>query len=84
MTSDRLQSIARRLGNSFWCRHWLHFNYPLQEPWLMAVSCLDGDGNPLNVALEGLGFVKVHHGDLIVYTVPRTDERGEPFRSKLT
>lgn len=85
MTADELHRLARRLGNSFWCRHWLHFNHPVQDPWLMAISCLDGDGNPLMVALERHGFTRaVHEGGLIVYTVPRTDERGEPYRSKST
>ena len=83
MNADRLQSIAARLGNSFWTRHWLHWNYPLSDPWLMAISCLDSEGNPVHVALEGRGFVKIHHSGLIVYTVPRTDERGEPFRSTI-
>lgn len=84
MTADRLQSIASRLGNSFWCRHWLHWNYPQQVPWLMAVSCLTFGGSPVHVALEREGFTRIAPDGLIVYTAPRTDERGEPFRSELS
>jgi hypothetical protein len=84
MTADRLQSIALRLGNSCWCRHWLHWNYPRQDPWLMAVSCFDYSGPPTFPALVRRGFTleRLESG-LIVYTVPRLDGAGNPFRSEL-
>jgi hypothetical protein len=37
----------------------------------------------LNLALASHGFTRVHHEGLIVYTIPRTDEAGQPYRSRL-
>jgi hypothetical protein len=81
VTAECLRYYATRLGNSFWCRHWLHWNYPEREPWLMAISCRDGSGVPIRAGLEAHGFAHLNHDGLHVYTVPRTDETGLPFRS---
>lgn len=81
-TADRLQYVAMRLGNGCFCRHWLHWNYPSRDPWLMAVSCLDSEGGRMRAPLEKLGFTRIDHAGLIVYTIPRLDDEGRPFRSK--
>lgn len=83
MTADCLQNYAIRLGNSAWCRHWMHWNYPEQDPWLMAISLLDIKGRPTTAGLEVHGFARVEHDGLIVYTIARTDHAGQPFRSLL-
>jgi hypothetical protein len=49
MTATELQDkVVRMLANWGWCRYWLHWNYPRQEPWLMAVQVLElrPDRNP--------------------------------------
>ena len=38
MTADELQRIVVRLSNSSWTRYWLHWNYPLVDPWMMAID----------------------------------------------
>ena len=36
--AEELQRIAVRLSNSSWVRYWLHWNYPLVDPWMMAID----------------------------------------------
>jgi hypothetical protein len=84
MTAAELQRIASRLGNAMWCRYWLHWNYPVQEPWLMAISCKAVDGDPIDLEDMGPhGFAREDGEGLIVYTVARTDDDGKPFRGVL-
>jgi hypothetical protein len=61
MTASELQSIVLRLSNSAFVRHWLHWNYPCETPWVMAIEVRDLDGGqgfqPKRVPhLEDLGF----------------------------
>jgi hypothetical protein len=67
----------------------MHYNYPQQEPWLMAIQVVDCVGirkpefQPIAVQqLERLGFVKVD-GHVGIYCIERTNEDGAPFRSDL-
>ena len=89
MTAAKLQSIALRLANGVPTRYWLHYNYPSQEPWTMALQVLsihspgeatawDG-GRPLAKELAGLGGVW-HPGDRL-WAFERTDAQGRPYRS---
>jgi hypothetical protein len=85
MTASRLQSIAMLLSRSCYVRHWLHFNYPQQEPWLMAIS-VKGAGDQFNGLVDELtktGFTLAHHEGLEIFTVPRTTEAGKPYRSSI-
>jgi hypothetical protein len=83
MTADELQRIALRLSNSGYCRHWLHWNDPSQEPWLMAIRVIDSSGWRVPIKdLETRGFrLDAHPG--YFYTVERTNEDGTPFRTNL-
>ncbi len=89
MTATELQRIALRLSGYGWCRHWLHWNYPYQESWRMAIQLLNREGDvyePVRVpTLEEKGFwVDAIHGrPSYVYVIERTDEDGKPFRSDL-
>jgi hypothetical protein len=83
ITADELQHITLRLANACWCRYWLHWNYPVQGPWLMALSCHESDGSPSDLELESEGFTRVDYEGLLIYTVPRVDDAGSPFRSRL-
>jgi hypothetical protein len=89
VTADQLQSIAMQLSRSGWARHWVHFNYPQQSPWLMAIDVRDHEGKPLELEgeMEKLGFTRTLEGEMdatgscVIYTVPRTDDAGLPYRS---
>jgi len=44
MCADTLQRHVARLSNSGFVRHWLHWNYPQETPWIMAIECRDNNG----------------------------------------
>lgn len=88
MTASELQRIALRLSNQGWCRHFLHWRYPCQDQWLMAIQFAEMDERGrLRVAtfkpLEAKGFRVVHEGIGLMYVIERTDEEGKPFRSRI-
>ena len=88
VTASDLQKIVRILGNSLWCRYWLHFNAPQVDPWEMAISCVEMRliGQRLSVIavtipdLRDKGFREEHRGGIVYYVICRTDEEGAPFR----
>lgn len=90
MTADELQRLARMLGNSTWCRYWMHYNYPQAEPWEMALSCVEFQMQrnariSLPCPVDGLkerGFRTELVDGLIYYIIARTNEDGTPFRSE--
>lgn len=84
MRIDELTSIARRLGNQAWVRWWTNFG-DRHDNVVMAIQVLDsvpgGGISPIEVRdLHQLGFEM--HGDFI-YIIPRTNEDGTPFVSRL-
>jgi predicted Zn-ribbon and HTH transcriptional regulator len=87
MTADQLQSIAMLLSRSGWVRHWLHFNYPQESPWLMAIDVRDHNNRPLelNGEMEKSGFTKTlegvmdQTGECVIYTIARTNSDGTPY-----
>lgn len=90
MTADELQRIVLRLANQAWVRYWLHWNYPGQEPWLMAVTIwmprdCDIRGDPTKKDLESelleLGFSYNQVSGL--YLIERTDDDGTPYTSPM-
>ncbi len=57
ITASELQRIALRLSNQCFVRHWLHWNYPCVDPWVMAIECRDAKHNPIRVKdLDQAGF----------------------------
>jgi hypothetical protein len=86
-TASELQRIALRPSNSCFTRHWLHFNHPARDPHLMAISCIDHEGNPARLEereMERRGFAKRTDPDgLVVWLIRRVDEDGSPFESLL-
>lgn len=38
MKADELMQIATRLANQAFVRYWLHWNYPCEDKWLMAIE----------------------------------------------
>lgn len=84
MIATELFRRVRILSNSCYVRHWLHYNYPSKKPWLMAIAARDEQG-PVEVPdLERDGFTKQREADgIILYTIERTGEDGEPFDTEL-
>lgn len=86
MTATKLQSIALRLSNQTFCRHWLNWT-DRHENVLMAIQCRDYEGKVEEVkALLSEGFNLWETTDpqcLWIYTIPRTNDDGTPFVSKL-
>jgi hypothetical protein len=80
MTLDKLQSIVMRLANAAPTRYWVHFNYPRQDPWQMAVKTSErpAQSGALHRQMNDLGFT--WHEKFQLWVVERTDERGGPFR----
>ena len=78
MTASQLQNIARQLSNSSWCRHWLNWS-----DTVMAIQCRDESGHPMKINradANRFGFEEQNH---YVYTIPRTNDDGTPYQSKL-
>ena len=40
MSASKLQRIVLTLANGSHVRYWLHWNYPCEKPWVMAVEIL--------------------------------------------
>lgn len=81
MTACELQTIASRLSNCSWCRHWLNFYDSADNVW-MAIQCRDNRGKPEPVHdLESRGFS--YDPDSLMYFIQRTNEDGSPFKSRL-
>jgi hypothetical protein len=85
MNPTELQRIATRLGNQAWTRHWLHYNRPCEDPWLMAIQVVGFTREGLRpvrvLALERLGFretLPAFKGS--IYVIERTDDEGNPFK----
>lgn len=38
ITATELMKIATRLANQAHVRYWLHWNYPVEDPWVMAIQ----------------------------------------------
>ena len=98
MTATQLQSIALRLGNAGWCRHWLNLNNS-HDNVLMAIQVLEarsierGEDDALITRftptvvpdLEKLGFELLDDDQYQshIYTIRRTNDDGTPYTSQL-
>lgn len=84
MTLDCLQSIVLRLANNGWCRYWV--NWSGAEHPIMAVQVINSKAEPQEIIdAESHGLIE-HRApgmDDWIYTVPRTNADGTPYRSLL-
>ena len=81
MTATEIQNIARRLANSCWVRYWLHYNYPQESPWLMAISIMGAkEIGDINIELTRLSFEYMAGDGFPLWVIPRTNEDGAPFQ----
>lgn len=81
MTADKMQSIARVLSNSSWCRYWLSYTLSNEGQTVMAIQCRDETGKPLPI-----NDAKRHgleEGMFFIYTALRTHEDGTPYFIRL-
>lgn len=89
MTADRLQLLVTLLSRGAWVRHWLHWNYPSESPWLMAIDIRDSGNRPIdmNGEMEKSGFTRLANwepittGECTIWTIPRTNRDGTPYVS---
>jgi hypothetical protein len=80
MTATELQRLVRIISNQAWCRHWLNYG-DRSDNVVMAIQCRDATGKPEPIdGLSRLGFTELQDH---TYTIPRTNEDGSPFASKL-
>lgn len=77
MTATQLQQIATRLANNGWCRYWLDWRE--LNPPLMAISCIDENGNPQRIADAESHGLLIEDPVRLIYTVPRTNDDGKPY-----
>jgi len=62
ITATELMKIATRLANQAHVRYWLHWNYPREDPWVMAIQAYGcaghwGEIEPIQIPdLVRLGF----------------------------
>lgn len=79
---NELHRIVRQLSNNCYVRWWAAWPRRSDEPWKIAISCIDGTGKPIEVYEHDLPkpFEKIEQGGLIYYVFDRTDENGEPFK----
>lgn len=85
MTINELQHVVLRLANQVPVRYWVHFNYPRQDPWLMALQVEFGkrrlgceEEKRLRDELRSSGFTQ---GRDCLWVIERTDLGGCPYRS---
>jgi hypothetical protein len=79
MTADQFEAIVLRLARWGWARYWLHHNYPVTSPWLMAVQVLGIDGKPIKIPhMDEYGF----EWRSPLYIVERHDDDGKPYGGK--
>ena len=86
MTAAELKNIADVLGNSCWCRHWLHWNYPVQQPRQMALNCREADGSEHRIYTGDMlqaGFRKEVVKGATYWVIERTNEDGSPYIAEL-
>jgi hypothetical protein len=87
ITLGELRRIVLRLANQGWVRYWVHWNYPVESPWLMAIQVRDAHGWDVSIRdLATWDIVDVRGPGMgrQVYVIERRDEGGTPFRSPLT
>jgi hypothetical protein len=81
MTATKLQDVVRVLANGAWCRYWMNWNKDAIGRTIMAVQCRDEKGRPQQINdAQRHGFAQ--HNDFF-YTVPRTNEDGTDYATKL-
>lgn len=83
MTLKALQSIVRRLSNQSFVRYWIHWNHPIEAPWEMAIALRDYHGSLDLPELEQRGFRRIFDAGQAYYLIPRLDDNGDPFITKL-
>lgn len=86
MTLERFERIVLRLANQTAVRYWIHWNYPYQSPWVMAVRAYPTNG--FNPTEEKLTADLAAHGlewdeDDRQFYADRTNEDGTPFQCSL-
>lgn len=71
-----------RLSNQYFCRWWIHYNFPNDEDWYMAIAVLDDKHKGVCIPqMESMGFtVTQHYEHQWIYTVRRTNEDGTPYK----
>lgn len=86
MTLDQFERIVLKLANQTAVRYWKHWNYPTQEPWVMALRVYPTNGfNPqddeliADLAARGIEWDEVDRQ----FYADRTNEDGTPFRLDL-
>jgi len=83
ITASSLQNYARRLSNSSWCRHWLHWNYPCRSPVEMAINCHDENGRERVPDFDRIGIPTEVKGNHIYYLFTRVNDDGSLYESTL-
>lgn len=84
MTATEIQDLARRLSNWSYIRHWLHLNYPQQEPWLMGIKSNPAcDLQSPTIAREMQKMGGEWDARDLMWVFRRTDDKGQPYTSRL-
>lgn len=80
MTLQELQhKYVRLLANKIWIRYWIHYNYPIQDPWIMAIQARDDNGKPQELP-DLKEYKPKQKYKKFMYEIPRTNEDGTPFQ----
>src|SRR5690606_7584118 len=88
-TLEQHRRIAERFCNQGWTRYWIHFNYPQESPWLMALCSIEltlvgsaleaSAGRVYERDLTERGYRKEVRDGLEYWIVERTNEDGTPY-----
>ena len=79
MTADKHRENAAQIANSKWVRYWFHYNFPQENPWLMALHAKEAEGTcaKLNETdMINLGYFKEVHDLEEYWLAERTNEDG--------
>lgn len=82
ITVREFKRVALHLANQAYVRYWMHWNYPVESPWLVAISVRDALGR--DVEVKALAeWDRTDTGGIIksmVYVAERRNEDGTSFR----
>lgn len=75
MKLEELERIVLKISNQLHCRYWKHWNYPVEEPRLMAINFRhfgeEAQSQNLAKELKALGFQEKVYAEGMFWIITR-------------
>lgn len=72
MTLEELQNIVLAIANHSHCRYWVHWNYPCENPWIMAINVDGYKPQSFFNEMRDKGFEVNHMKRHLIFVIERT------------